>query len=226
MRKQIATALLASVGFVPEVRAEAPRHQPLRVEAPTDHHRREIAPLLARRTHFDHMRSAGRLKRHQLATFSLDDGRLYAEWSAALHVPHPMRIETEELDAEWMAVAPATSADLNADRAWLLARRDLQPRDGGRFWFVRLYASHGDPSRIDLLATSERAHPSRRDAVTIAYSQSATGVRLQSSPSHRLALDLAAPDLRHLLHNFPEETSRYLAPALGRITNLHHFASS
>ena len=31
---------------------------------------------------------------------------------------------------------------------------------------------------------------------------------------HRLALDLQAPDLRHLIHNYPYETRRYLVPAL------------
>jgi hypothetical protein len=224
MRKQLATAaLLASVGFAPEVQSGAPVHHDFRFAAPSGD-RRTFAPLLARPSHFDHMKSAGRLKRHQIAGFSLDDGRLWAEWQAPLHIPQPMRIETEELDAEWMALAPATTADLDADRGWLVARRDLQPQRDGRFWFVRLYASHADPSRIDLLAMSEFADPSRRDAITVMFSQSSTGVSLQSAPTHRLALDLQAPDLRHLIHNYPFETRRHLIPALRRITNLNHAA--
>jgi hypothetical protein len=221
MRKQLASALLASasVGLLPDVHERSTHHQPLRFAAPKDHHR-PFERLVARRAHFDQMKSAGRIKRYQLAAFCLEDGRLYAEWNGPLHIPQPMRIETEELDAEWMALAPATGSDLSADRAWLLARRDLAPQDDARFWFVRLYASHADPSRIDLLATTEFAHPSRRDAITIAYSQSAGAVRLQSSPAHRVALDLQAHDLRHLLHAYPDETDRYLIPALRRIANV------
>src|SRR5688572_207747 len=224
MRKQLATAaLLASVGFVPELNAGAAVEQPLRFAAPSDD-RRAFAPLLARPTHFDHMKPAGKLKRHELATFSFDDGRLWAEWSAPICVPQPMRIETEELDAEWMALAPTTTAELAADRAWLLARRDLQPQRDGRFHFVRLYASHADASRIDLLATTEFANPCHRDAITVTFSQGSPGVRLQSTNPHRLALDLQAPDLRHLIHNYPYETGRYLVPALRRITNLNQLA--
>ena len=224
MRKQLATALILGAGLVPEVHADqALDHRQRDFIAPALD-QRYFAPLLARRTHFDQMKCAGKLKRQQLATFYLDDGRLCAEWAAPLNIAQPMRIETEEIDAEWMALAPATTTELDSDRAWLLARRDLQPQRDGRFWFVRLYASHADPSRIDLLATTEYASPSRRDAVTIAYSQNSAGVRLQSSPSHRLVLDLTAPDLRHLAHNYPIETRRFLIPALHRMTNLHSVA--
>jgi hypothetical protein len=227
MKKQLATALILGAGLVPDVHADQITYNQSRDVRALTEYRISRAPLLARRAHFDRMKSAGKLMRRQIAAFSLDDdGLLLAEWSAPLQIPSPMRIETEELDAEWMALAPAAEPSPATDPFWLLARRDLQPHRDGRFWFVRLYAAHDDPTRIDVIATTEYPNPSRRDAVTITYSQSESGVRLQSSPTHRLALDLTAPDLRHLIHNHRQETRRYLTPALQRITNLHHLALS
>jgi hypothetical protein len=221
MRKQLATALILGVGLVPEVRAGSNgRDRAPQVTAPWSHHR-AFAPLVARRTHFDHMRSAGKIKRHQIATFSYDDGRLWADWTAPLHVPQPMRVETEELDAEWMALAPQASTSTGIDSGWLLARRDLQPQDDDRFWFVRLYGTYNDPGRIDLLATSELADPNYRKAITFTYSQSAEGVRLRTNASPRIAFDLQASNLRQLIQEYPTETRGYLIPALGRITKLN-----
>ena len=48
-------------------------------------------------------------------------GMVFAEWSGQVHAPQPRRIETEELDAEWMAHC--------RDERWLLSRRELiEPR--------------------------------------------------------------------------------------------------
>ena len=222
MRKQLATALILGVGLVPEVRADSSGRDVASHVAPSSHYR-ALAPLLARRTHFDHMRSAGKVKRHQIATFSYDDGRLWADWTAPLLVPQPMRIETEEIDAEWMALAPEppTSSNPAADGGWLLARRDLQPQQDGRFWFVRLYGTHSDSGRIDLLATSELADPNHRRAITFTYSQSHEGVRLRTGGSQRVAFDVQASNLHQLVREYPRETRGYLIPALGRITKLH-----
>ena len=222
MRKQLATALILGVGLVPEVRADAPGRDVASHIAPSSHYR-ALAPLLARRMHFDHMRLAGKIERRQLATFSYDDGRLWADWTAPLLVPQPMRVETEEIDAEWMALAPQppTASNPAADGGWLLARRDLQPRHDGRFWFVRLYGMHSDPGRIDLLATSELADPNHRRAITFTYSQSHDGVRLRTSASQRVAFDIQASNLHQLIREYPRETCGYLIPALGGITRLH-----
>src|SRR5438477_6727241 len=142
MTRHIATALLLGMGIAgeaPDVRAgESPSsllparrlHPPCRA--------------LTQATEFGHLKSAGRFRRAEIAALFIDDGTLYAEWTGQVDARQPRRIETEELDAEWMAhTAPADK--------WFLTRRELVDSEG-RICSIQIYGDRSDPADVQLVA--------------------------------------------------------------------------
>src|SRR6266568_3022641 len=93
MKRHIATALLVGMGIAverPQVRARESGQS----AAST---RRIERGTVCRVSEFGHLKSAGRVRRAQIAKLFVDEGMLFAEWSGQVNAPEPRRIETEEL---------------------------------------------------------------------------------------------------------------------------------
>src|SRR5215475_7232739 len=101
MKKRIATAFLIA-GFVPDVAVVSPKAFAQENRARTAS-QQLVQPAFSWHSRFGHLKSAGRFRRARIAGFALEDGRLWAEWSGHVLAPEPRLLETEELDAEWMA---------------------------------------------------------------------------------------------------------------------------
>src|SRR2546421_1098626 len=144
MKRHIATALLVGMGMAverPQLRAGelAQRNVPSRrIERQT----------VCRLSEFGHLKSAGRVRRAQIAKVFVDEGALFAEGSGQIDAPEPRRIETEELDAEWMA-------HVKGER-WFLARRELIPSQG-KMWSVQGYGDATDAATVRVIATAIEA---------------------------------------------------------------------
>src|SRR5947209_1736711 len=140
MKRHIATALLVGMGMAverPQLRARELGQN----AAPT---RRIERQTVCRVSEFGHLKSAGRVRRAQIAKVFVDEGMLFAEWSGQINAPEPRRIETEELDAEWMA-------HVKGER-WFLARRELVPCEG-KMWSVQVYGDSADAAKVRVVAT-------------------------------------------------------------------------
>src|SRR5258706_11156282 len=121
MTRHIATALLLGIGLAgetPQARASEPASSLLPAR------RLKQKAATCRACEFGHLKSAGRFRRGEIATLFIDDGRLYADWSGQVDARQPRRIETEELDAEWMAHTHSASGN------WFLTRRELVASEG------------------------------------------------------------------------------------------------
>lgn len=219
MKRHLATALLIGAGLLPESAVSAADRS--WNSGPSLVQQRIAIDSILRRPIFDHLASAGRFKRADVATFCCEDGRLWAEWSGNVCAPEPRRLETMDLDAEWMAHAPATIRPA-ADH-WMLARRDLHPAADGRFWTVHCYGG-ADPAVIQLRATLDGTRPADTPILSATYTQNLDVVRL-SIATHSCArrngsVELSAPDLPHLLASHPAVLRSCFAPALQRIAGI------
>jgi hypothetical protein len=221
MKKQIATALLLSMGLTPGASPAglASFGRAGDAFALTSGSRETVA----RCPSFGTLRSAGWFKRNQVATFSFDDGRLWAEWSGQLVAPQPLRVEMAELDAEWMAHTPAARPEAQAGPHWFLARRDLQPGADGRFWSIYVQGMMCNPGEMQLASMTETADARGGPGLfTVSYAQQAHSVRLafwgESGGQRQPRVDLAASDLRTLMARHPEAVRSHLAPMIVRFT--------
>jgi len=217
MTRHFAAALIMA-GFVPEI---APgRSYCTQSQGPASHVTVEarMASGLARPGVFGRLKSAGRYRRNELASYAFEEGRLWAEWGGYVRAEDPRFIETPELDAEWMAYAPSSSSEQGR---WLLARRETQPSPDGRYWSV--YASGwADPGRVSLVAVANHAIL-RDNSLIVRYFQRQQGVLLQCRArfaSQVVPFNAAGSDLARVRGEYPELVRSYLAPAVSRICNL------
>ncbi|HEX2971541.1 MAG TPA: hypothetical protein VHP11_04375 [Tepidisphaeraceae bacterium] len=222
MTRHWATMLLIGVGFVPDRPAAGVDQAPLHIPASPPIMQRMIPSALMRRAAFDHLKSAGRYKREQIATLAYDDGRLWAEWSGHVEASEMRRVETTELDAEWMAYSPRGEGGV--DR-WMVARRDLQPWTDGQFWSVMVYGQPQKPGILQLIATMD-SPPAAQGMGTYCehFVQGPESVRLtlyqRSDGTRRPAVEYVAADLRRLEEDYPEIVRRQLWPAIQKVGNV------
>jgi hypothetical protein len=162
---------------------------------------------------FGHLKSAGRFRRNEIANVFVDEGMVFAEWSGQVNATQPRRIETEELDAEWMAHCQ--------DGRWLLSRRELMP-SSGKMWSVQVYGDSADSARVQIVATSLDAGANGgRDVFTTNYTQSAEAARLsiRGNRDGRIlrSWTATAPTLADLRQKYPIVVDTYFQPALGKM---------
>jgi hypothetical protein len=204
MRRHIATALLVGMGIAVE-RPQLQAHELAGSDAPT---RRIERGAVCRVCEFGHLKSAGRVRRAQIATLFVDEGMLFAEWSGQISAQEPRRIETEEIDAEWMA-------HVKGDR-WFLARRELVPSNG-KMWSVQVYGDANDAAKVQLVATVNEG----RDAFTASYIQLSESARLSVRGNHDGRIvrswSATAPTLANLREQYPIILQTYLEPAIQKM---------
>ena len=153
MTRHIATALLVGMGFASETpRARASESTSSLPPARRLHKQKQAT---CRPCEFGHLKSAGRFRRAEIATLFIDDGMLFAEWTGQVDARQPRRIETEELDAEWMAHIRGPGSDSK----WFLTRRELvaSPGEKGKLWSIQIYGDTSDPAKIQIIATAADA---------------------------------------------------------------------
>jgi len=209
MKRHIATALLVGMGMAverPQLRAGelAQRNVPSRrIERQT----------VCRVSEFGHLKSAGRVRRAQIAKVFVDEGMLFAEWFGQVNAPEPRRIETEELDAEWMAHVKG--------QRWFLARRELVPSQE-KMWSVQVYGDATDAATVRVIATAIEARTNGgADVTTAHFNQSAHSACLSLRGHHDgrpIAPWIAsAPTLADLHERYPMIIETYLKPALAKM---------
>lgn len=209
MRRHIATALIAGIGFAVPTPQLCGGSQAVEAVLPASRHDKKT---LCRLSQFGHLKSAGRFRRNEIAKVFVDEGMVFAEWSGQIDAPQPRRIETEEIDAEWMAHC--------RDGSWLLSRRELVPT-ADKFWSVQVYGTEGDAAALYIVATAVDANVDGGEAFTMKYEQSSQSARLAVRGNHNgrfiRAWNAAAASLSDLRQNFPMVVAAYLEPALGRM---------
>jgi hypothetical protein len=225
MKRHIATALIAGIGLAaPTTFSSADLPEALH---PASRHDKNT---LCRLSQFGHLRSAGRFRRNEIAKIFVDEGMVFAEWSGQVHAPQPRRIETEEIDAEWMA-------HCHADR-WLLSRRELLAShelphslapvrggegggEGAKLWSVQVYGNHHDAAGLQIIATASDVSGDGSEAFTVNYEQSNQSAKLSVRGHHNgriiRAGTAAAASLADLRQTFPMVVASYLEPALARM---------
>ncbi len=219
MNRHLATAVLFSASLIPDSATSFRRTAfDELIDAPII---RPTTPALYRRPDFGHLRSAGKWSRPELATFSLDEGRLWGEWGGMVDCEQPQRIELPELDAEWMAFAPAANA---GNARWLLARRDLQPADDGRCWSAQWYGSRLEPSVMNLLASAENPHRAGEGVMHVSYAQRGRNVQLtawlQQRGHRQVKLELVGRSIADLLADRRSDVLDSLGTPLAKLTGL------
>jgi len=204
MKRHIATALLVGMGIAAE-RPQLQARELAQGDAPT---RRIERGTVCRVSEFGHLKSAGRVRRAQIATLFVDEGMLFAEWSGQINAPEPRRIETEEIDAEWMA--HVRGAD------WFLARRELVPSHG-KMWSVQVYGDVNDAAKVQLAATVHEG----RDVFTANYIQSCESARLSVRGNHDgrvvRSWSASAATLAELRRQYPIIFQTYLEPVIQKM---------
>ena len=209
MKRHIATALIAGIGFAtPTVKsAEASRGAEMLIPAG-----RQEDGTICRLSRFGHLKSAGRFRRNEVAKFFVDEGMVFAEWSGQVDAPQPSRIETEELDAEWMAHCRTGR--------WMLSRRELVGSNG-KMWSVQVYGDAADSSKVQIVATATDAGENGGEAFTVNYEQSSASARLNvrgNRQGHVLrSWNASAATLGDLREKHPIVVGEYLEPVLGRM---------
>jgi hypothetical protein len=211
MKRHIATALIAGIGFAAPMPQTASASGQIEIMLPAG---RQENGTICRLSRFGHLKSAGRFRRNEIARFFVDEGMVFAEWSGQVHAPQPRRIETEELDAEWMAHC--------RDEKWLLSRRELVGTHG-KMWSVQVYGDAADAAKVQIVATACDAGANGGEAVTVNYEQSAAWARL-SVRCYRDGRALrswnsAAATLGDLREKHPIVVATYLEPALGKMVS-------
>ena len=210
MKRHIATALIAGFGFA------APMPQTLGDSQPAEallSASRQDKRTICRLSQFGHLKSAGRFRRNEIAKLFVDEGMVFAEWSGQVHAPQPRRIETEELDAEWMAHC--------VDGHWLLSRRELVPSNG-KMWSVQIYSDSADAAKVRVVATvMEENESGGEEALTVNYQQSAASARMsvRGNRDGRVLRrwNAVAASLGDLREKHPVVVANYLEPALGKV---------
>ena len=226
MKRHIATALLVGMGIA----VERPQFQARELARDAGPTRRIERGTVCRVSEFGHLKSAGRVRRAQIAKLFVDEGMLFAEWSGQVNAPEPRRIETEELDAEWMA-------HVKGER-WFLARRELVPSaspaslasvrggegqgEGAVLWSIQVYGDASDAAKVQLVATSVQAGLNGgSDVFTANYIQSSESARLsvRGSRDGRImrAWSGAAATLADLREKHPIAFATHLEPALAKM---------
>ena len=170
-----------------------------------------------RASEFGHLKSAGRFRRVEIAALFIDDGMLYTEWSGQVDARQPRRIETEELDAEWMAHTHGSGSG----EQWFLTRRELVASEG-KLWSVQVYGDAADAAKVQIVATvNDAIGNGGKDAYTVNYTQTAESARISVRGSHegmRLRPWTAiAANLSALREKCPVAISDYLEPALAKM---------
>ncbi|MGE5608833.1 MAG: hypothetical protein ACM359_06245 [Bacillota bacterium] len=215
MTRHFATALLIGVGFVPDRPVGVDGSMFRREDAPQAM-QRVVPSTRIRRAAFDYLKSAGRYRREQIASIAYEDGRLWAEWAGHVDAREPRRIETAELDAEWMAHAPPGR---DGEAWWLVARRDLQPTAEGEFWSVMVYGQTRNPGSLQVIATADRP-PAVRGGGTYSahFVQGPESVRLSVyRRGDGRPMEYVAADLKELAAKYPEVVRRYLAAGIRKV---------
>jgi len=210
VKRQIATALIFGMGFAGPLPQSSSASHPTEALLPAS--RRETGTI-CRMSRFGHLKSAGRFRRNEIAKVFVDEGMVFAEWSGHVNATQPRRIETEELDAEWMAHCQ--------DGRWLLSRRELMP-SGGKLWSVQVYGDSADAAKVQIVATSLDAGANGgSDAMTVNYEQSGQSARLsvRGNRDGRVLRNWSAtgPTLADLRERHPIIVAAYLEPALGKM---------
>src|SRR5688572_20086093 len=100
MNKHVAAILFSAILPALPVTAQPPMSEALATAA---------APITTLKPAFDELPSIRRVKPREVVDFAVEDGRLLALWTGQINAPHPVRLETPDLDAEWMAHAPLSS---------------------------------------------------------------------------------------------------------------------
>jgi hypothetical protein len=218
MTRHFATAFLIGVGFVPD-RPMGVDGSAFRRDDAWQAVQRVVPSTRMRRAAVDYLKSAGRYKRKQIATFAYEDGRLWAEWAGHVDAGEPRRIETAELDAEWMAHAPQGP---NGAGWWLVARRDLQPTAEGAFWSVMVYGQARNPGELQVIATVDWPPAVRGGgAYSAHFVQGPESVRLSvyrhGDGEGERPTEYAAADLKELAGKYPEVVQRYLAEGMKKV---------
>ena len=208
MTRHIATALIAGIGFAAPTLQSSTDSQATAATLPATPQDKNT---LCRLSQFGHLKSAGRFRRNGVAKVFVDEGMVFAEWSGQVHAPQPRRIETEELDAEWMAHC--------RDGHWLLSRRELVPT-GGKLWSVQVYGDEGNAAGLYIVATAVDAGGDGAEAFAVKYEQSASSARLAVRGNHNGRIIRswnAAATLADLRQKYPMVVACYLEPALVRM---------
>jgi len=215
MTRHIATALLVGMGIASETpRARASESTSSLPPARRLHKQKQAT---CRPSEFGHLKSAGRFRRSEIATLFIDDGMLFAEWTGQVDARQPRRIETEELDAEWMAHIRGPSAG----EKWFLTRRELVASDG-KLWSIQIYGDVADPAELQIIATATDAMgDGAMNAFTVNYTQSSQSTRITVRGNHegmRLRPWTAlAANFSALRQKCPVVLKDYLDPALAKI---------
>ena len=209
MKRHIATALLVGMGIA----AERPQVKGNEFAASPSPTRRIERGTVWRVSEFGHLKSAGRVRRAQIAKVFVDEGMLFAEWSGQVNAPQPRRIETEEIDAEWMA-------HVNGER-WFLARRELVPSQG-KTWSVQVYGDSSDAAKVQIVATAvEVGINGGKDVFTANYVQSSDSARLsvRGNRDGRIVRvwSATAPTFADLRQEHSVIFASYLEPALQKM---------
>jgi len=212
MKRHIATALIAGMGLAAPTSQIVPASQPAEALFSAS---KQDKDTICRLSQFGHLKSAGRFRRNEIARIFVDEGVVFAEWSGQINAPQPRRIETEELDAEWMAHC--------RDGRWLLSRRELVP-SGGKLWSVQVYGDEADAAGVQIVATAvDASGDGAGDAFTVKYEQSNQSARLgvRGNYAGRVmgSWTAAAATLADLRQKFPMVVASYLEPALGRMVS-------
>jgi hypothetical protein len=210
MKRHIATALILGMGFAAETPQAASAAE--RIETVLSARGPERGAIW-RTSQFGHLKSAGRFRRNEIAKVFVDEGMVFAEWSGQLSAPQPRRIETEELDAEWMAHCPGGR--------WFMSRRELMP-SGGQMWAIQVYGDAADTANLQIVATAaDAATNGGSNAFTVNYVQSAEAARLSVRGNRdgevQRAWSATAPTLAELRERHPIMVGNYLEPALGKM---------
>jgi hypothetical protein len=209
MKRHIATALIAGIGLAAPGPAMAGASQQAEVRLPAG---RPDASAVCRMSRFGHLKSAGRFRRNEIAKICVDEGMVFAEWSGQVDAPHPRRIETEELDAEWMAHCH--------DGRWMVNRRELVASNG-KMWSVQVYGDSADGAKVQIVGTAQDVDEAGAEAFTVNYEQTAVSARLSVRGNREGRIlrhwNAVAPTLGDLRKRYPIIVTTYLEPALGKM---------
>jgi hypothetical protein len=210
MKRHIATALIAGIGLAAPAAQVAGASQPSEALHPVE---RLDKRAICRLSQFGHLKSAGRFRRNEIAKVFVDEGMLFAEWSGQVNASQPRRIETEEIDAEWMAHC--------VDGRWLLSRRELAP-SGGKMWSVQIYGQAENTSNVRMAATCIDVEASAgREVFTVNFVQSGQSaqVMVRGNRDGRVmrGWSAAGESLADLRERHPIIAATYLEPALGKV---------
>jgi hypothetical protein len=175
-------------------------------------------PLTTLRPAFDELPAIRRVKAREVVGFAMEDGRLLALWSGRISAPEPMRLETPDLDAEWMAHAPLSPPG----GRFSLVRRDLQPSADGRSWLIQLRGWAERPETIQIIASgaARPADSAGTDSVSVLLAQDSnwTSLRMWRKPAGDVRL--CGRDLSAIAAVNPLEYGAVIRPLLERLTAL------